>query len=157
MANYYINGYADQKTRVEINRNLFPVKKESWIKQILKIASQYGRAMEEDDAVSAKDRCNELHTCVEEFDKVADRRENIRLAMYIATTTNRDARELLLNVLTKQLYFNVRKKDYDLIQEILAKQKDKNLAIKVDKFFTKYFDTYKKYKTENSTKQIVKR
>lgn len=156
MANYYINGYADQKTRVEINRNLFPVKKEGGIKQILKIASQYGRAMEDDDAVAARDRCKELHRFVEEFEKEADRRERIRLAMYVATTTNRDARELLVDTLLNQMHFYIRKSDYALIQNILANGNDKSLTIKINKFFTKFCPEYKEYKTENSVRPVIK-
>lgn len=156
MANYYINGYADQKTRIEINRNLFPVKDEDEIKRILKIASQYGRAMDMDDYASAQDRCNELRYCVDNFEKQASRRDRIRLAMYTATTTNREARKLLVDTLQNQMHFYIRKSDYTLIQGILANSKEKSLAIKIDKFFTKFCPEYKQYKTENSVRPAIK-
>lgn len=156
MANYYINGYADQKTRVEVNRNLFPVKKENGIKQMLKIASQYGKSMREDDYGSAQDRCKELRRCAEDFKAEAGKYERLRFAMYVATTTNYDARKLLTDTLLNQMHFYIRKTDYLQIQEILASSKDKSLAIKIDKFFTKFCPEYKEYKAESSIRPAIK-
>lgn len=143
MARLYNIGYVDQKSRVENNRNLFKFENEDEvIKNILSVASQYAKAMAEDDYVSAKYRAEELERSMKFLRLLNDNELNIKLAMYIATTSNYDARKILLN----ELHLVVRMCDYKKIQEILLKHKSKSLAMKVDKFFTKFFPSYQRCK-----------
>lgn len=147
MSRFYFGGYINQKSRVENNRNLFEFENEDEvIKNILSVASQYAKAMAEDDYISAKYRAEELSRSMKFLRLLNDNGLNIRLAMYIATTSNYDARKILLS----ELSLVIRQCDYKKIQEILSKQKSKSLAMKVDKFFTKFFPSYQRCK-ENSS------
>lgn len=154
MARYYVGNYVDQKSRVENNENMFDFKGEdAVIKNILSLASQYAKAMAVDDYVSAQYRAEELSRSVRFLKLLNDAGLNIKLIMYVATTSNYDAREILLNELSWVLV-GIRPCDYKKIQATLLKSKSRSLAMRVDKFFTKHSSSYRKCK-ENSSAVLV--